>query len=56
MDPSPLKEKLESCSENKNSASDFSISHRGAPLQIPEHTKQGWQAAARQGAGVLECE
>ncbi|PGH15517.1 hypothetical protein AJ80_05534 [Polytolypa hystricis UAMH7299] len=57
MDASPLKRKLESCSEKRmKRPSDFSISHRGAPLQFPEHTVQGWLAAARQGAGVIECD
>ncbi len=35
---------------------DFSISHRGAPLQYPEHTYDGYVAAARMGAGILECD
>ncbi|KAL1955003.1 hypothetical protein VTO42DRAFT_356 [Malbranchea cinnamomea] len=56
MDSSRLKEKLESCSERANRVSDFSISHRGAPLQFPEHTQQGLMAAARQGAGIIECD
>ena len=32
MDDGPLKEKLESCAENEVTTSQFSISHRGAPL------------------------
>ena len=56
MDPSKLKKQLESCSEAVNRETDFSISHRGAPLQFPEHTKQGLTAAARQGAGIVECD
>ena len=36
--------------------SDFSIGHRGAPLQFPEHTKESYEAAARMGAGILECD
>jgi glycerophosphoryl diester phosphodiesterase len=35
---------------------DFSIGHRGAPLQFPEHTKESYEAAARMGAGVIECD
>jgi glycerophosphoryl diester phosphodiesterase len=35
---------------------DFSIAHRGAPLQFPEHTKESYDAAARMGAGVIECD
>ena len=38
------------------SKSDFSIGHRGAPLMFPEHTVQSNVAAARQGAGILECD
>lgn len=56
MASSPLKSKLESCADIPSAASDFSISHRGAPLQFPEHSEQGWRAAARMGAGVIECD
>jgi glycerophosphoryl diester phosphodiesterase len=35
---------------------DFSIGHRGAGLQFPEHTKESYEAAARQGAGIVECD
>jgi hypothetical protein len=35
---------------------DFSIAHRGAPLQFPEHSKESYLAAARVGAGVIECD
>lgn len=51
MDEGPLKEKLESCKEEPKSTSSFSISHRGAPLMFPEHSKEGYHAAARMGAG-----
>lgn len=56
MDESPLKEKLESCSEQEFKTSDFVFAHRGAPLQFPEHTAQSYKAAHRQGAGVIECD
>ena len=56
MSPSPLKNKLQSCSEGPFRKSDFSIGHRGAPLQFPEHTKESYEAAARMGAGILECD
>ncbi|WEW61764.1 glycerophosphodiester phosphodiesterase [Emydomyces testavorans] len=56
MDDSPLKRRLQFCSENPLRRTDFSISHRGAPLQFPEHTKEGLYAAARMGAGILECD
>ena len=34
----------------------FSIAHRGAPLQFPEHTKESYEAGARMGAGIVECD
>lgn len=36
--------------------SDFSISHRGAPMQFPEHTRESYLAGAQMGAGILECD
>lgn len=36
--------------------SDFSIGHRGAALQFPEHSREAYLAAARMGAGVIECD
>jgi glycerophosphoryl diester phosphodiesterase len=56
MSESPLEEKLESCREGPFRATDFSIGHRGAPLQFPEHTKEGYEAAVRMGAGLVECD
>lgn len=56
MDAGPLKDKLNSCKEKPLKTSGFSISHRGAPLQFPEHSRQSWNAAARMGAGVIECD
>ncbi len=51
-----LKTKLQSCSAGPFAKSDWSIGHRGAPLQFPEHTEQSYRAAARMGAGILECD
>ncbi len=51
-----LKDKLKGCSEGEFYKTDFSISHRGAPLQYPEHTKESYIAGARMGAGILECD
>jgi glycerophosphoryl diester phosphodiesterase len=51
-----LKDKLESCAEGPFKPSDFSIGHRGACLQFPEHTVESYVAAARMGAGILECD
>lgn len=56
MDQSPLKQKLKSCENRRNYKTDFSIGHRGAPLQFPEHTKESYIAAAKMGAGILECD
>ena len=36
--------------------SDFSIGHRGAAMQFPEHSKESYEAAIRQGAGIVECD
>lgn len=36
--------------------SDFSIGHRGACLQFPEHTASSYKAAIRMGAGIVECD
>ena len=51
-----LKTKLASCEGQTPSASKFSIGHRGAPLMFPEHTVESNRAAARLGAGILECD
>ena len=51
-----LKEKLLSCTGQTPARTTFSIGHRGAPLQFPEHTVQSNLAAARSGAGILECD
>ena len=56
MDEGALKSKLESCASGPFYPSSFSIAHRGAPLQFPEHTKQSYTAAARMGAGIIECD
>lgn len=56
MDKSPLKRKLKSCSKGPFKRSKFSIGHRGAPLQFPEHTRESYQAAAQMGAGIIECD
>lgn len=56
LDEGPLKEKLASCAAGPFQRSTFSIGHRGAPLQFPEHTKESYEAAAVMGAGVIECD
>jgi glycerophosphoryl diester phosphodiesterase len=56
MDESALKKKLQSCANGPFKKTNFSIGHRGAPLQFSEHTKESYEAAARMGAGILECD
>ncbi len=56
MAQSDLKTKLESCTDGPFYRTDFSIGHRGAPMQYPEHTKESYIAAARMGAGIVECD
>ena len=56
MDEGELKEVLGGCVDDEAHATDFSIGHRGAPLQFPEHTRESYMAAARMGAGILECD
>jgi len=56
MQKSDLKSALKQCSEGPFYKTDFSIGHRGAALQFPEETKQSLEAAARMGAGILECD
>ncbi len=56
MADGPLKSKLLSCGDMEFQPSTFSISHRGAALQFAEHTAPSYKAAARMGAGVVECD
>jgi glycerophosphoryl diester phosphodiesterase len=55
MTPGPLQEKLKSCNGPFHPSA-FSIGHRGAALQFPEHTEESYRAAARMGAGIIECD
>jgi len=56
MDESSLKKELQACVDKTPSRTFFSIGHRGAPLQFPEHTKESYVAAAKMGAGIIECD
>jgi glycerophosphoryl diester phosphodiesterase len=56
MKDGPLKSELKACAEGPFQRSDFSIGHRGAALQFPEHTRESYEAAARMGAGIVECD
>lgn len=56
MAEGPLKEKLAACASQPVARTQFSIGHRGAPLQFPEHTRESYEAAAKMGAGIIECD
>jgi glycerophosphoryl diester phosphodiesterase len=56
MSESRLKRELEECLNDEPRRTDFSIAHRGAPLQFPEHTQEAYAAGFRMGAGVMECD
>ncbi|SEA75207.1 Glycerophosphoryl diester phosphodiesterase family protein [Thiothrix caldifontis] len=56
MDAGQLKDELQHCGNQPFRKTDFSIGHRGAALQFPEHTKESYEAAARMGAGIIECD
>ncbi len=51
-----LKTKLQSCSNGPFAKTSFSIGHRGAAMMFPEHTQESYEAAARMGAGIVECD
>lgn len=55
MKDGPLKQKLSQCTGPFH-RSEFSFGHRGAPLMFPEHSRESYLAAARMGAGVIECD
>lgn len=56
MDDGELKSALQDCESMPPSSTTFSIAHRGAPLQFPEHTRESYVAAAKMGAGIIECD
>jgi len=56
MDEGPLKRRLMQCEHGPFRRTEFSIAHRGAPLQFPEHTRESYEAGARMGAGIVECD
>jgi glycerophosphoryl diester phosphodiesterase len=55
MKDGPLKQKLSQCTGPFHRTG-FSVGHRGAALQFPEHSRESYMAAARMGAGVIECD
>ncbi len=56
MDDGALKRKLQSCENKPVKRTNWSIAHRGAPLQFPEHTRESYEAGALMGAGIVECD
>ncbi|MCR9220095.1 MAG: glycerophosphodiester phosphodiesterase [Alphaproteobacteria bacterium] len=56
LEEGPLKRALAACVDEPARRTDFSIAHRGAPLQFPEHSLESYRAAHAQGAGVQECD
>jgi glycerophosphoryl diester phosphodiesterase len=56
MDEGRLKQELSQCKDGPFQRTDFSIGHRGAALQFPEHSKEAYEAGARMGAGIVECD
>jgi len=56
MDDGALKQALKQCEQGPFFKTDFSIAHRGAAMQFPEHTRESYQAAATMGAGIIECD
>ena len=53
-----LKTELTSCMQGlaELSQNSFTIGHRGAARNFAEHTLESYQAAAAQGAGLIECD
>lgn len=56
MDEGRLKDRLMQCEKGPFYRTDFSIGHRGAAMQFPEHTDVSYRAGARMGAGIVECD
>ena len=50
MPDGELKQALLRCKRDANRPTMFSIGHRGAAMQFPEHTLESYLAAARMGA------
>ena len=56
MDEGKLKDRLMQCKDGPFYRTDFSIAHRGAAMQFPEHSDVSYTAGARMGAGIVECD
>ena len=55
MKDGPLKTRLRQCN-GPYKRTDFSIGHRGAPLQFPEHTRESDQSRRAHGHVGLDCD
>ncbi|MBK6972697.1 MAG: glycerophosphodiester phosphodiesterase family protein [Candidatus Methylophosphatis roskildensis] len=51
-----LKDRLLQCQNGPFYRTSFSIGHRGAAMQFPEHSDVSYRAGARMGAGIVECD
>lgn len=51
-----LQKELNKCVNKPLKRTNFSIGHRGASMQFPEHSKESYLAAAKMGAGIIECD
>ena len=47
LEDGALKDELKACAQQTPKRSTFSIAHRGAALQFPEHTRDSYLAATR---------
>lgn len=56
LEAGKLKDELMACSGQTPTKTVMTIAHRGAPMQFPEHTRESYLAAARMGAGIIECD
>ena len=58
LEPGALKDRLQACAAETAGypRSALAVGHRGAALFFPEHTREGYLAAVRQGAGFVECD
>ena len=54
MDEGPLRTRLLQCQDGPLRRTGFSIGHRGAAMQFPEHSDVSYRAGALMGAGVVE--
>jgi glycerophosphoryl diester phosphodiesterase len=56
LEDGELKDALMQCRKGPFYRTDFSIAHRGAAMQFPEHSDLAYKAGALMGAGIVECD